>query len=52
MSDLMDFDEKQKNDIGEQGEQQFITEKIVNKRKRRWVRRLFTFLILRELRKT
>ncbi len=47
MSEEKGFDEKQKNndpDLLE--EQQFITEKIVSKRKKRWIRRLFTFLFV------
>ena len=47
MSDFTEFDEKPKSGENDKtDEQQFITEKIINKRKKRWLRRFITFLFV------
>ncbi len=47
MSDSTEYNENKKNGESEElDEQQFITEKIVNKRKKRWLRRLITFFFV------
>ncbi|MCR5584116.1 MAG: PDZ domain-containing protein [Lachnospiraceae bacterium] len=47
MSERTDFDENKKSEDNDNfDEQQFITEKIVNKRKKRWLRRLITFVFV------
>ncbi len=47
MSDITGFDEKQKKNENEVSEEQrFITEKIVSKRKKKWLRRLITVLFV------
>ncbi len=47
MSDITGFDENQKKNESEvSDEQQFITEKIVSKRKKKWLRRLITVLFV------
>ncbi len=47
MSEFTEFDENSKNtDNTTSEEQQFITEKIVSKRKKKWFRRLITFIFV------
>ena len=46
MSERSDFDENNAIRDDNAEEQQFITEKIVSKRKKKWIRRLITFFFV------